>query len=103
MCAVDIGQGVGVAHWFGASSATPKIGTLIPSPGTANVWDAVAGSIALIVLPSTWIVPPSTPRGFDHSGLRRPLWPSKLYTVTWTRVLAGRSITVLCCHAPLSS
>ena len=50
-------------HWFFASSATPLSGTVRPSSGTANVWDARSGSRTFRVLPSTLIVPPAVPRG----------------------------------------
>ena len=76
--AVDIGHGAGVAHWLGALSPTPWMGTEMPMSGIAKVCDASSGLIPLTAFPLRVICSPWTPRGFAQRGFRRPLFPSKL-------------------------
>ena len=59
-------------HWFLASSATPFNGTLTPSSGIANVWEASSGFISVNGFPST-AGSPTSPCGLPQNGLRRPV------------------------------
>src|SRR6476661_2477096 len=71
-CAFFSEQGI-CAHWLGALSATPWIGTETWYCGIVNVCEASSGLITLVVLPFRVISPPTVPSTWDKNGFLRAL------------------------------